>query len=107
MITEDKNKPCVASAAQGLWHLRNGIEQQMFDPEDKPIWGGTLHVAVELLLVTDVETGLAVEDELYGGCNVEVVQPTGCDGLAEELCHDVEVDLLVTLVSAGQHELAC
>ena len=78
----------------------------MFDPEDKPIWGGALHAAVELLLVTDVETGLAVEDELYGGCNIEVVQPTGRDGLAEELCHDVHVDLLVAFVGAGQHELA-
>ena len=43
----------------------------MLNSDHETIWSDPLHITVQLKFVTDIQAGLAIENKLNGGCEIE------------------------------------
>ncbi len=75
----------------------------MLHPDKKAIGCSSQQAAADLLSVADINSALAMENELNGGGNVNII--FSCPGiyLAHGFCHQVQIRLPVVLILFGQH----
>ena len=73
----------------------------MLNTNQNPIWLSSPHIAIQFRTITNIHTGLAVENELHSWSDIQEAFGVFGNVLAEQFQHDIEVSLPITLIRPG------